>query len=58
MKIRNEDIGKHLAIQAAVTNGEAVLKHINWRAVEHADGLVEIKALIDAAVEEARQAAQ
>lgn len=54
MKIRNEDYGKHLAIQAALEHGEAMLGHVNWRAIEKADSLAEIKALIEAAVEEAK----
>lgn len=54
MKIRNEDYGKHLAIQAALQHGEKVLAHVNWRAIEKADSLAEIRALVDAAVEEAK----
>lgn len=56
MKIRNEDYGKHLAIQAALEHGEAILKHVNWSAIDKADSLIEIKALVQAAVEEAKAA--
>lgn len=56
MKIRNEDYGKFLVIQAALEHGEAVLDHVNWRAIDKADSLHEIRALVDAAVKEAKPA--
>lgn len=54
MKIKNEDYGKHLVIAAALEHGEKVIAHVNWNAIEKADSLIEIRALVQAAVEEAK----